>query len=219
MILNGLKKLDGIYSILLMMATMNSSLSINNDFNTKNGIISTQDLLMHSVIKFFKTKKNLDMMKPIIKGKSPISLRVIDWFVTNYSKKNNTFYSLKCKDGNVKPFFVYLDYKQQLKGYSKKKFDPFCRRERIHFYDHDNNLIKTTVGQLNFFKWAIEKGIIKYIENNLENIENDMNKSIRQVYKKEDSDQEKKRRKRQELSVSATKSVCKHQVKIIVDFS
>ena len=125
---------------------------------------------MHSVTQFFKVKKNIELMLPIINGKSKISLRVIDWFVTNYSKKNNIYYNLKSKDGNIKPFFVYLDYKQQLKGYSKKKFDPFCRRERINFIDHNNNKIETTVGQLNFFKWAIQKGILTYIESNLEDI-------------------------------------------------
>jgi len=197
-----------------------------NGMNTigsgKNGVLTTQDLLMHSVTQFFRVKKHMDVMLPIVEGKSPISLRVIDWFVTNYSKKNNTYYNLKSKDGNIKPFFVYMDYKQQLKGYSKKKFDPFCRRERINFYDHQNNPIETTVGQLNFFKWAIQKGIIKYIEKNLTEIESDMNNSIRHVYKKKPEDEsagEKARRKRQELSVSATKSVCKHQVKIVVDFS
>jgi hypothetical protein len=204
--------------------------SNHDDINSiKSDIMSTQDLLMHSVSQFFKIRKNLDMMLPIIQGKSPISLRVIDWFVTNYSKKKNIYYQLKAKDGSIRPFFVFLDYKQQLKGYSKKKFDPFCRRERIEFLDHENKPIETTVGQLNFFKWAIQKGIIKYIEKKLKEIENDMNDSIRQVYKKPieelaaSSDTisnalDKNRRKRQELSVSATKSVCKHQVKIVVDF-
>jgi hypothetical protein len=204
--------------------------SNHDDINSiKSDIMSTQDLLMHSVSQFFKIRKNLDMMLPIIQGKSPISLRVIDWFVTNYSKKKNIYYQLKAKDGSIRPFFVFLDYKQQLKGYSKKKFDPFCRRERIEFLDHENKPIETTVGQLNFFKWAIQKGIIKYIEKKLKEIENDMNDSIRQVYKKPVDEisassetisnaLDKNRRKRQELSVSATKSVCKHQVKIVVDF-
>ena len=63
-----------------------------------------------------------------------------------------------------------MDYKNQLKAYSKKQFDPFCRRERIIinisdlswkiFDDKDDNKCKdneliTTVGQLNFFKWFI----------------------------------------------------------------
>ena len=204
------------------MSSTEIGLSSNKNFisTNKNGILTTQDLLMHSVSHFFNIKKNIEIMIPIIEGKSQISLRVIDWFVTNYSKKYNTYYNLKLKDGLSKPFFVYLDYKQQLKAFSKKKFDPFCRRERIDFYDHDNNPIKTTVGQLNFFKWAIQKGIIQFIEKNLKEIENYMNNSIRQAYKKTDeTDGEKQRRKRQELSISATKTVCKHQVKIIVDFN
>jgi len=207
------------------MITLDESNNNNVNLNEKEGIITTtQDLLMHSVTQFFKVKKNIEVMLPIIQGKSVISLRVIDWFVTNYSKKNNIYYNLKGKDGNIRPFFVYLDYKQQLKGFSKKKFDPFCRRERIEFIDHTNNKIETTVGQLNFFKWAIQKGIIKYIEKNLVEIENDMNESIRQIYKKTDpvipsSEDKTGRRKRQELSISATKSVCKHEVKIIIDFN
>ena len=95
----------------------------NNDIQNneqKPHILTTQDLLMHSVSQFFRVRKNLEVMLPIIQGKSIISLRVIDWFVTNYSKKNNIFYNLKGKDGSISPFFVFLDYKQQLKGYSKK---------------------------------------------------------------------------------------------------
>lgn len=175
---------------------------------------------MHSLAQFFRIKKHMDVLLPIVKGKSPISLRIIDWFVTNYAKKHATHYNLKNKAGKPNPFFVYMDYKQQLKGYSKKKFDPFCRRERINFYDHENQPIATTVGQLNFFKWAIQKGVIKYIEKNLKEIEADMNESIKLLYqKKNGAETETDKSKRQELSISATKSVCKHQVKIVVDFS
>ena len=108
---------------------------------------SKQDLLMIPLTQFFKKKKNLDKMLAIINEHSKISLRILDWFVTNYSKKYNTAYDLYDSDGNLKKFIVYLDYKSQLKAYSKKQFDPFRRRERISFYDYDNNEIITTVGQ------------------------------------------------------------------------
>ncbi len=52
-------------------------------------IFSQKDLLMQSLIIFFKERKNLDKVIPIITGKSNISLRILDWFVTNFSKKNN----------------------------------------------------------------------------------------------------------------------------------
>jgi len=190
--------------------------SIVSDKNKENLFISSKkDLLMQSLITFFAERENLDQVIPIITGKSNISLRILDWFVTNYSKKNNIAYQLELNN-KIKNFIVYLDYKSQLKAYSKKQFDPFCRRERISFNDHNNNELITTVGQLNFFRWAIENKIIEYIINNYEIIENDMNNSLRNLYKKKDGDSN--RRKRTELSISATKTVNKHDVSIVVQF-
>ena len=154
-----------------------------NNYN----ISSKKDLLMQSLINFFATKENLDKVIPIITGKSKISLRILDWFVTNYSKKNNISYEIELNN-KKKNFIVYLDYKSQLKAYSKKQFDPFCRRERISFFDHSNTELVTTVGQLNFFRWAIETNIINYIIENFSLIENDMNNSLRNLYKKTEGD-------------------------------
>jgi hypothetical protein len=181
--------------------------------------MSKQDLLMISLTQFFKDKNNLDKMLKIIYSKSIISLRILDWFVTNYSKKNNTSYLITENNKNVIKFIVYLDYKSQLKAYSKHVFDPFCRRTRISFYDQNNNEIETTVGQLNFFRWAINNGILDYVEKNIKTIENDMNNSIKNIYKKSPNSNEPKiRRKRQQLSISATKTVNKHDINIIVQF-
>ena len=189
--------------------------------NTLTQILTQRDLLMQSLILFFKDRRNLDMVIPIITGKSKISLRILDWFVTNFSKKNNVNYTVQyeIKKGDKyesRNFIVYLDYKAQLKAYSKKLFDPFCRRERISFIDHDNNELLTTVGQLNFFRWAIENKILDYIYENYDLIEQDMNTSLRNLYKKKDGDT--KRRKRTELSISATKTVNKHNIMIEVNF-
>jgi hypothetical protein len=188
------------------------TLSYENNFKI---VSSKKDLLMQSLINFFANRETLDTIIPIITGKSKISLRILDWFVTNFSKKNNINYSVVLND-KTKNFIVYLDYKSQLKAYSKKNFDPFCRRERISFIDHDGKDLITTVGQLNFFRWAIENNIIEYIKNNYDEIEIDMNNSLRNLYKKKDG--ENKRRKRTELSISATKTVNKHNISIIVQF-
>lgn len=168
---------------------------------------------MISLNKFYEENKNLDIIKPIISGKSRISLRILDWFVTNYSKKFGTSYFIK--NNKKLNFIVYLNYKCQLKAYSKKQFDPFCRRERIIYIDKFNNEISTTVGQLNFFRWAIENKIINYIFNNIEIIEKDMFESLKDIYKKKKGS---KRRKRKELSISATKTVKKHNISIVVNF-
>ena len=176
-----------------------------------------QDLLMKSLQLFYLQPENIKTILEILEGDSNISLRIIDWFVTNYSKKKNTNYTIKDKNNIEKQFIVYIDYKLQLKGYSKKQFDPFCRRERINFYYNDNNFIVTTVGQLNFFRWAISNGIIDHIKKNLKHIEQDMNKSYKAIYKI-GKKAHNSRRKRQELSVSATRTVNKHNVKIVVAF-
>ena len=207
------------------MSILENHINDNNNNNTtipifKNGSLTCkQDLLMSSLSSFFNNKLNIDKIMPIINGKSPISLRILDWFVTNYAKKNNIAYNIET-DGIIKKFIVHSNYKSQLKAYSKKLFDPFCRRERISFIDHYDNVITTTAGQLNFFRWVIENNIIEYILENIKLIENDMNYSIRHLYKKKTDEElkEKKRRKRKELSVSASKSVNKHTVNIVIDF-
>ena len=200
-------------NIISLSNNLNNCAIVGNKNNYN--ISSKKDLLMQSLINFFAVKENLDNVIPIITGKSKISLRILDWFVTNYSKKNNISYQLELKK-KTKNFIVYLDYKSQLKAYSKKQFDPFCRRERISFFDHSNNELITTVGQLNFFRWSIENKIISYIVDNYSEIENDMNNSLRNLYKKTDGDSN--RRKTTELSISATKTVNKHDVSIIVQF-
>jgi hypothetical protein len=201
-------------SSVLSLANDLQNFSIGND--NSHVVSSKKDLLMQSLIIFFKNRIYLDEVIPIISGKSKISLRILDWFVTNFSKKNNIHYQIMVNN-KIKNFIVYLDYKAQLKAYSKRQFDPFCRRERISFISHDNQELITTVGQLNFFRWSIENNILEYIEENYDIIENDMNNSLRNLYKKKEGE-EKNRRKRTELSISATKTVNKHNVSIVVQF-
>ena len=238
---------------------------INNvKINDENKVADKEDLLMKQLTQYFNNIKNINSMIPIIQSTSQISLRMIDWFITNYAKTKNISYIC-----NNKNFRVHQNYKSQLKAYSKKRFDPFCRRERIAFQynflniknnnesnnkliyiysndnmfvnnskliwdgfklkfknnikeininnlsNNDNNLIEkikdlnlpvivkvdslanineytfdkldysnlinfcqetiiTTVGQLNFFRWAIDSNILKYITDNYYLIEEDM---------------------------------------------
>jgi hypothetical protein len=90
---------------------------MNTNYSTQN------DLLLQNLLEFYKEDDNMDKMLNIINGKSVISLRIIDWFATNYAKKNYTVYQLQ---GTEKRFKVYNDYKLKLKAYSKRRFDPFC---------------------------------------------------------------------------------------------
>jgi hypothetical protein len=161
-------------------------------------------------------------MLNIINGESKISLRIVDWFSTNYAKKNYTVYNLNDISGNVMRFKVYNDYKLKLRAYSKKRFDPFCRWERIVIPYKDGNSIQTTIGQLNFFKWALENKVVKYIEDNYNNIEQDMNSRNSTSRRKNEpilTSLQKTRKKREELSISASKSIKKENVEIIVQFN
>jgi hypothetical protein len=157
-------------------------------------------------------------MLKIITGESKISLRIVDWFATNYAKKNYTLFTIKDVNDNNIRFKVYFDYKLKLKAYSKKRFDPFCRWDRISIPYKNGTYIETTIGQLNFFKWAIENKVIEYIEEHYESIEDDMN-TRNSTSKRKEIINTKTRKKREELSISASKSIKKENVEIVVQFN
>jgi len=191
--------------------------------NTQN------DLLMKNLMEFYGNKENIHKMMNIINGESKISLRIVDWFVTNFAKKYYTVYDLQTQrisgETDIARFKVYNDYKLKLKAYSKKRFDPFCRWERISIPYDEEKYMETTIGQLNFFKWAFKNKIIDFIKTNYEEIENDMNarnstsKRKFSLDNKEISNNDKTRKKREELSISACKCIKKESVKIIVKFN
>lgn len=143
----------------------------------KNRIQCKHDQVITWLQEFYKAPGNLEKLLPILQGRSPISLRLIDYFVTNYAKKMNTLFTL---DG--KHFLVHFNYKRELNAYSKRLFDPFCRRERIMFQARGEEPFMTTVGQLNFFRWFIEKRILEFITENRETIERDMNSTLKEHY-------------------------------------
>jgi hypothetical protein len=161
-------------------------------------------------MEFYSNKSYLDSMLNIINGRSRISLRLVDWFVTNYAKKNFTVINNRFK--------IHIQYKLQLKAYSKKRFDPFCRWDRVTIPYYNDQYIETTIGQLNFFKWFIENNILDFIDENLQHIEADMN-SRNSTSRQNRNSHSKTRKKREELSVSAIKSIKKEDVEIIVSFN
>ena len=137
-------------------------------YNTQN------DLLLHKILRFYNENGHMEQMLSVINGETNISLRIIDWFATNYAKKHYTVYDIQ-NTVTPKRFKVYVDYKLKLRAYSKKRFDPFCRWDRINVPYKQGTYIQTTLGQLNFFKWAIENEVIRYIQENYSAIETDMN--------------------------------------------
>ena len=76
------------------------------------------DLLLKNLLEWYNKDDNLNKMLSIINGESAISLRIVDWFATNFAKKNFTVYNIVKKDKTVR-FKVYIDYKLKL-TYSKR---------------------------------------------------------------------------------------------------
>lgn len=125
--------------------------------------MSKTDILLTSINKFYNEDENKAILMNILNKKSGISLRNIEWFITNYSKKNHTSYTTR----NGKVFLVHCAYKSTLDGYSKKLFDPFCRSDKISYIiPGTDEEIQTTLAQLNFIKWCIKNNILDYIKDN-----------------------------------------------------
>lgn len=168
-------------------------------------LISREEALLNSLIRFYnQNPQHLNILSVVSKQKTIISLREMDYTVTNYSNNNKVVYQLK--DGTL--FNMYLDYKCQLRGYSKKCFDPFCRRQRIFLdyatktpvflkdtqieeYKQREDGIVTTIGQLAFFRWAILNEVIEFCFMNSEKIclemENMDKKRKNSIKKKKDT--------------------------------
>ena len=130
--------------------------------------------------KFFSNCESTEIEKmiEIINGNNLVSLRFLDWFVTRYCYLYKLSIKFNNKFINEENFNINISYKAQLKSFKKKYFDPFRRKKKFFFVINKEitneqpkkYVILTTLGQLNFFKWAITYNIIKYTENNYKDI-------------------------------------------------
>lgn len=168
---------------------------------------SKQDVLLKKLDGFYDAPGTFALLQQALEGEGRVSLRVLDWLVTNYSKKNNTVYT-STVDGCTVAFNMFLEYKCQLKAYSKRHFDMFCRRDRIEFRG-----LRTTVGQLNFFKWSISSGVLAFARQNHDAIEGDMLASIQHRFHVTSSSS-----KRAELSRAAIKTCTTTKLTVKVKF-
>jgi hypothetical protein len=134
---------------------------------------SSRQLLMSALTRYFSNPAHMTRVLPYINCTADVSLRLIDWFVTNYAKKHNIIMS-RSIEGSPVHFNVYLNYRTQLKAYSKQQFDPFRRRDRVMFYYSRDGGVETTIGQLNFFRWLLQHGLLDYINAHASDIEQDM---------------------------------------------
>jgi hypothetical protein len=150
---------------------MSNASELNAKMQNLIQISSHESRLIKLVENFYDSLTNIKEFISIINSKSEISIRLIDYFVTKYSKKNKIIF----KSDNIS-FNIHQSYKQQLKNFQKKNFDPFARGIRIPYYV-GNIWIITTIGQLNFYQWFISNKILEFVVKNKNIIELDMNKN------------------------------------------
>ena len=188
---------------------------------------NAREIYCYNMINGFYKKcpsDKITKMISIIAGTSNISLRILDWFVTRYSNKHKILITLKDE-----VIDVHISYKAQLKSYKKKYFDPFKRREKFDFHFRSiGETINTTLGQLNFFRWAIENNIMEYVETNYDLVSKEMNLSnkddkIRKKEKKSGNKTIVSSNKQyinndNNIGINVTKKISNEQVKIILTF-
>jgi hypothetical protein len=195
---------------------------MDDDAKTQIGGVSDgRELLMLSLSRFYSKKEHIQRLRDVVDGSCQVSLRLIDWFVTNYAKKYNTVI-VRDSTNSTPHFNVYLSYRSHLKAYSKQMFDPFRRRDRMHFYYEPDKYVETTLGQLNFFRWVIQNSILEHISENATEIEHDMvetqrdnqdkrlqtdNVKVKVVHTKDGNVVTQQRKRRNELSRSLIRNM------------
>lgn len=144
------------------------------------------------------------VLLPLITQTSPVSLRALDWCVTNWSKQHNVVCSSQVPGQLVN---VHHSYRNMLNFWKRRLFDPFRRRSRITVVI-DDTPYETTLGQANFAYWTYQTGVLSYVLGHIEEIEKDMN-AVSQIQKRERKDaiQTGIRKRRRELT-TAPRSLC-----------
>lgn len=137
---------------------------------------SKEACILERAKKFFNVPGNYNEVRSILQEEpGGISLRILDFFVTSYAKRHGVAYNHK---GEI--VCVHQHYKAALRAYSKRCLDAFCRRDRILFkLKDDTDPVLTTPAQLNFLIWAVQVGIISYLENHRDAVEADMASTAR----------------------------------------
>jgi len=146
-----------------------------------------EKLLLESLTSYFQDPVKYGVLVSTLTESSSTSLRVLDWFVTNYSRTHTKEVMQELDDFNV-----YSDYKSQLKAFQKKFFDPFCRvhdksrLRKLNVCLHGRQLV-TTTGQLNFFRWAIENRVVSFVQKHSDSIRRDLKANFKKRLRRTES--------------------------------
>ena len=196
----------------------------NNHYKQFPSDFTTKEKYYYKMVNNFFKNYEIGTMINIIDSKSKISLRILDWFVTSYAKKKKICYDLN-NNGEKDNFNVHINYKAQLKSYTKKYFDPFRRKKKFtYIYNSGQEEIFTTIGQLNFFRWAISNNIISYVNNNYDKIVKEMKKANKENKKSKEKKKilknnlKNKNKIKNNIKISTDTKIDKNNVNIMITF-
>ena len=127
-------------------------------FSANYKLSAHQVAILERITPFFTDARINDLLRPVIDQTGPVSLRLIDWACTNYSRGRHA----TCTDLHGRSISIHTHYRQALNLWRRKHFDPFRRRLRLKITHKDGDVV-TTLGQLNYTKWVFESGILDYV--------------------------------------------------------
>ena len=113
-------------------------------------------------MEFYGCGCNLAVMSDYLDSRA-VSLRLLEFFITKHCFRHK--HLLNC---------CFNDYQCRLKAYGKSLFDPFCRGKRTTILNSQGKLLETTTGQLNFFRFCLENGVLEYVTAHAEQLQDAM---------------------------------------------
>jgi hypothetical protein len=183
-------------------------------FFTVKALKSKALLRLQSLEPWYTDKIIQVLLLPLSNQQDSVSLRALDWLVTNYAKKKNIL--LSDPRGCRAPINIYADY-LSLESYWKRPLFDVCRRYQRVYFEFKGDTYETTVAQMNFFHWVSTTGILTYARNHIREIEADMSQSTSQRKAQKKLDQKCGfKRKRHELSTRATVRCNIYPIKMMI---
>ncbi|CAM9560901.1 unnamed protein product, partial [Phaeothamnion confervicola] len=88
------------------------------------------------------------------------------WALTNYSKTH----TIVVYNKGI-PVDAFVDYRRRLHSWTKRNFDAFARRKRISLTFFGESQRESSLAQLNFFKYIIDRDLFQYCKDHRDEIE------------------------------------------------
>jgi hypothetical protein len=128
---------------------------------------------LQSLMDFYTEDKIGTVLVPVTTGEVDASLRLLDWFVINYSRRRKL---------HIDQTNIYQSYRNWRRFWRQDLFD-ICRRGTRIYFMHGGEVHTTTIAQMNYMYWAHQHGVRAYVDAHKPEIAYDMSQRIRRLTK------------------------------------